>query len=68
MIIIYISRRIALESIIGDTSGSAQQAIYCFLKSENFEDATGKSLSIGGDTDIIACIVGLLAESYYGLD
>lgn len=46
---------------------SVPQAIYCFLESNDFEDAIRKSISIGGDTDTIACIVGSLAESYYGV-
>ncbi len=41
------------------------QAIFVFLQSNDFEDAMKKSLSIGGDTDTIACMVGALAESYY---
>lgn len=43
------------------------QAIYMFLISESFEDCIRKSISIGGDTDTIACIAGSLAESYYGV-
>ena len=47
---------------------SVPQAIYCFLESNGFEDAIRKSLSIGGDSDTIACICGSIAESYYGID
>jgi ADP-ribosylglycohydrolase len=43
------------------------QAIYMFLVSDSFEDCIRKSISIGGDTDTIACIAGSLAESYYGV-
>lgn len=46
---------------------SVPQAIFCFLKSYSFESAIRTSLSIGGDTDTIACIVGALAEAYYGI-
>lgn len=46
---------------------SVPQAIYCFLQSNDFEDAIRKVISIGGDTDTLACIVGALAESYYGV-
>ncbi len=42
-------------------------AIYCFLISNSFEDAIRKAISIGGDSDTIACIVGVLAEAYYGI-
>ena len=47
---------------------SVPQAIYCFLESDSFTDAIRKSLSIGGDSDTIACICGSLSESYYGID
>lgn len=46
---------------------SVPQAIFCFLESTNFENAIRTSISIGGDTDTIACITGSLAESYYGV-
>lgn len=46
---------------------SVPQAIYCFLESDNFEDAIRKAISIGGDCDTIACITGSIAESYYGV-
>ena len=47
---------------------SVPQAIYCFLVSENFEDAIRKAISIGGDSDTIAAITGSIAEAYYGID
>ena len=46
---------------------SVPEAIYCFLESNDFLDAIRKSISIGGDSDTIACITGSLAESYYGV-
>jgi len=45
--------------------GSVPQAIYCFLISESFEDALKTAVSIGGDTDTIACMAGGIAEAYY---
>lgn len=48
-------------------TGSVPQAIYCFLISNDFEDAIRKAISIGGDTDTIAAITGSLAEAYYGV-
>lgn len=50
------------------TSESVPQAFYIFLISNDFEDAIRKAISIGGDTDTIAAIVGSLSEAYYGLD
>jgi len=46
--------------------GSVPQAIIAFLESENFEDAIRKAVSIGGDSDTIACIAGGIAQAYYG--
>ena len=45
--------------------GSVPQAIYCFLISKSFEDAIRTAVSIGGDTDTIACMAGSIAEAYY---
>lgn len=49
-------------------SKSVPQAIYCFLISNDFEDAIRNSISIGGDTDTIASITGAISEAYYGID
>lgn len=48
-------------------SNSVPQALYCFIISNSFEDAIRKSISIGGDSDTIACIVGGISEAYYGI-
>ena len=44
---------------------SVPQALYVFSVANDFEDAIRKAISIGGDTDTIASIVGALSESYY---
>jgi len=46
--------------------GSVPQAIFAFLISKDFEDAIRKAVSIGGDSDTIACITGSIAEAFYG--
>ena len=46
--------------------GSVPQAIEAFLESINFEDAIRNAVSIGGDSDTIACIAGSIAWLYYG--
>jgi len=46
--------------------GSVPQAITAFLESEGYEDAIRKAISIGGDSDTIACIAGGIAEAFYG--
>ena len=45
--------------------GSVPQAITAFLESNDFEDAIRKAVSIGGDSDTIACMAGGMAEAYY---
>ena len=45
---------------------SVPQAIICFLSSDNFESAIRLAVSIGGDTDTIACMTGGIAEAFYG--
>ena len=42
------------------------QSLVCFLLSNSFTDAIRKAVSIGGDSDTIACITGGIAEAYYG--
>ena len=46
---------------------SVPQSIFCFLESTDFENAIRTAISIGGDSDTIACITGSLAESFYGV-
>ena len=45
--------------------GSCPQAIIAFLESENFEDAIRLAVSLGGDSDTLACMAGAIAEAYY---
>jgi ADP-ribosylglycohydrolase len=42
------------------------ESIAVFLASTDFEDAIRMAVSIGGDSDTIACIVGGIAEAFYG--
>lgn len=48
--------------------GSVPQAIRCFYEATNFEDAIRLAISIGGDSDTIACMTGSMAEAYYPID
>jgi ADP-ribosylglycohydrolase len=41
-------------------------AAIAFLESKDFEDAIRNAVSLGGDTDTLACIAGAMAESYFG--
>ena len=42
------------------------EAIIAFLDSESWEDAIRNAVSLGGDSDTLACITGGIAEAYYG--
>ncbi len=48
-------------------AGTVPPALVCALEAEDFEDALRNAVSIGGDTDTVACIAGGLAEALYGL-
>jgi len=45
--------------------GTVPQAIVAFLESADFEHAIRLAISIGGDSDTIACITGGIASAYY---
>jgi ADP-ribosylglycohydrolase len=45
--------------------GSVPEAIIAFLESADFENAIRLAVSIGGDSDTIACITGGIAEAFY---
>jgi ADP-ribosylglycohydrolase len=45
--------------------GSVPQAIIAFLESNDYEDAVRKAVSLGGDSDTIACMTGGIAQAYY---
>lgn len=47
--------------------GTVPEAIYIFLESKDFEDAIRTAISIGGDSDTLAAIVGSIAEAYYDI-
>ena len=49
------------------SSITVPQALFVFFQSDDFEDSIRKALSIGGDSDTIACIVGSISEAYYGV-
>jgi ADP-ribosylglycohydrolase len=46
--------------------GSVPPAICAFLESTSYEDAVRGAVSLGGDTDTIACITGGIAQAFYG--
>ena len=46
--------------------GTVPPAIRAFLDSKDFESAVRIAVSLGGDSDTLACITGGIAEAYYG--
>lgn len=47
------------------SSYSVPPAIKAFLESDSYEDAIRKAVSIGGDSDTIACMAGGIAQAFY---
>jgi len=45
--------------------GTVPQALRAFLESTDYEDAVRKAISLGGDSDTLACITGGIAQAYY---
>lgn len=46
--------------------GTVPPALIAFLESTGFEDAIRNAVSLGGDSDTLACITGSVAEAFYG--
>lgn len=46
-------------------SYSVPPALEAFLESDSYEDAVRKAISIGGDSDTIACMTGGIAQAFY---
>src|SRR5207253_5437992 len=46
--------------------GTVPPALVAFLDSKDYEDAVRKAVSLGGDSDTLACITGGIAQAFYG--
>jgi len=46
--------------------GSVPEAMVAFLDAKDFEDAIRNAVSLGGDSDTLACIAGSIAEAFFG--
>jgi ADP-ribosylglycohydrolase len=46
--------------------GTVPEALTCLLEASDFEDAIRNAISIGGDSDTLACITGSVAEPLFG--
>ncbi|MBN1260154.1 MAG: ADP-ribosylglycohydrolase family protein [Anaerolineae bacterium] len=44
--------------------GSVPEALIAFLDAVDFEDAVRQAVSLGGDSDTLACIAGAIAEAH----
>jgi len=47
--------------------GTVPPAIVCALEATGYEDALRNAISLGGDSDTLACITGGIAEALHGL-
>jgi ADP-ribosylglycohydrolase len=47
--------------------GTVPEAIIAFLDSSDFENSIRLAVSLGGDSDTLACITGGIAEAFYGI-
>ena len=48
------------------SQGTVPPAIRAFIDSNDFEDAVRTAVSLGGDSDTLACITGGIAQAFYG--
>ena len=46
--------------------GTVPEAKIAFLDSHSYDDAVRNAVSLGGDSDTLACITGGMAEAFYG--
>ena len=49
----------------GSCQGTVPEAIIAFLDSRDYEDAIRLAVTLGGDSDTLACITGGIAEAFY---
>lgn len=47
--------------------GSVPQSIVAFLEAQDYEQTVKLAISLGGDTDTMACIGGSIAEAFWGV-
>jgi ADP-ribosylglycohydrolase len=46
--------------------GTVPEAMIAFFDAQSYEDAIRNAISLGGDSDTLACIAGGIAEAFYG--
>jgi ADP-ribosylglycohydrolase len=47
-------------------AGSVPESIICFLEADSWEGAVRNAVSLGGDSDTMACMAGAIAEACFG--
>ena len=52
----------------GYVLNTLQASMYCFLNTDNYQDATLMAVNLGNDADTTAAVTGGLAGLYYGFD
>ena len=63
----FIKKNQKSEDFDGTCQGSCPEAIVAFLDSHDYESAIRLAISLGGDSDTIACMTGGIAAAYYGI-
>jgi ADP-ribosylglycohydrolase len=48
------------------SQGTVPEAIISFLEADSWEDTVRNAISLGGDSDTLACISGGIAEAFFG--
>ncbi len=47
--------------------GTVPEALCCFLHSDGYEETIRNAISLGGDSDTLACIAGAVAGAFWGV-
>jgi ADP-ribosylglycohydrolase len=55
-------------STYGYVMATLKASMYCFLTTENYQDATLMAVNLGNDADTTAAVTGGLAGLYYGVE
>lgn len=55
------------QFIFCESERTVDHALYSFFLSKDFKDCIRTAVSLGGDSDTIACMAGAVAEAYYGV-
>ena len=64
----YSCRQLRMDYQFNETcQHTVPEALEAFLESSDYEDAVRLAVSLGGDSDTLACITGGVAEAFYGL-